>query len=308
FFKSMCLSTEFTPIVSSNPHYKEYFSLLEKTLTLSNSILETDEENPEALFFNLGTHGYLALLYSKEKLFMKSMSEALTAYRQMKQAIKLKDKNPDFYFFSGLYYYYLDQYPNVHPNVKPLMMFFEEGNRVKGLLDLDYATKHGVFTKTEAKFFSAFVYLKYENKPLQALPYIQELATKYPKNLNFQVKYIETLLACEKFETAENQLERIKNTGQEYFNVAHFIYGGILQEKYHHNIGLAKTMYAKGINLAPKSGRNTTEMESYGYAGLARISHAQQDEKMATKYYSKCLEIAEYTNIRLEAKKFLGKK
>ena len=74
--------------------------------------------------------------------------------------------------------------------VKPLMVFFDEGNRVKGLLELEHAAKHGLFTKTEAKFFMAFVLMKYENKPLQALQFIQEIAIKYPKNLNFQAKYI----------------------------------------------------------------------------------------------------------------------
>lgn len=304
FFKSLCLTTEYAPINSANPVYNEYFSLLQLTLNQSSKILEDNPNDPESLFFNLGTHGYLALLYSKDNQFLKSMKEALTAYKQMKQALKLRDQNPDFYFFSGLYYYYLDQYPEVHPMVKPLMVFFDEGNRVKGLLELEHATKHGLFTKTEAKFFMAFVLMKYENKPLQALQFIQEIALKYPKNLNFQAKFIETLIASGKYEQAEVLLQKFVSTKSKYYEVVYLIYQGLLNEKHHKKHDIAKQMFLKALENISKSGRNTTELESYGYAGLARIELSKGNKKGATSYYNKCLEIAEYTSIRNEAKNY----
>ena len=59
----------------------------------------------------------------------------------------------DFYFFTGVYNYYREAYPEAYPVYKPLALLFPKGSKTKGLEDLLIASKNSIFLKAEAFSF-----------------------------------------------------------------------------------------------------------------------------------------------------------
>jgi len=54
---------------------------------------------------------------------MKAVSYARKAYAFMKIGIKNTERQPEFLYSSGIYNYYRVAYPELHPIIKPLMVF-----------------------------------------------------------------------------------------------------------------------------------------------------------------------------------------
>ena len=68
----------------------------------------------------------------------------------MKTGFDLMHKNPEFYYTTGLYNYYREQYPESHPGYKTVVWVLAGGDKEKGLQLLHKASKEALFTKTEA--------------------------------------------------------------------------------------------------------------------------------------------------------------
>ena len=60
---------------------------------------------------------------------------------------------PDFYFFTGLYNYYREAYPEAHPIYKVLAFLFPRGDREKGSAELQNAGANSIMLKAEAYSF-----------------------------------------------------------------------------------------------------------------------------------------------------------
>lgn len=159
-----------------------YFNLLNQVISLSENILKNDPSSIEGLFFSLCGYGYLSQYYSDNNSFIRSIGEGRKAYKYYKKGKEFKDEFTEFYFISGTYNYYIVQYPENHPIVKPFMGLFEKGDKKEGLKQLDFATKTNSFTKASAYIYLIDILLKYEKNYTLALSYAKEFYRDYPKN------------------------------------------------------------------------------------------------------------------------------
>ena len=96
-------------------------------------------------------------------------------YSFMKKGFDLTEEYREFNFPVGMYNYYREKYPELHPVYKPFMFFFRNGDVSKGLRQLERSVKENVFTKPEAGMFLVHIYLYYENNPAAALKIIQQV-------------------------------------------------------------------------------------------------------------------------------------
>jgi tetratricopeptide (TPR) repeat protein len=216
---------------------------------------------------------------------------------------KYMERNPEFYFSSGLYNYYVIRYPEDHPIVKPVVFFFKDGNREEGLRQMDVAVRKAVFTRTESAFYLARIYLKHEQRYDKAREYMASLTQKYPNNPIFLMKHIEALLLLNKFEEAQPFLERFKKRNDKFFPIAWHTFDGLNQEKHFKNDTEAGKDYLAALRL-PYDDEYTKEYHAFSYAGLARIALRAGDRKKAAAYYKKAEELAEYKSLIKEAKSF----
>lgn len=302
--KAMQLQWQYLPVKDNKAISGQYLKLLEECINKAK-VLEKDEKTrPEAAFFSMAGHGYVALIHNYNDDKIKAASEGKKAYNYVMDGFKYMERNPEFYFSSGLYNYYVIRYPEDHPIVKPLILFFKDGNREEGLRQMDIATKKGIFTRTESAFYLARIFLKHELRFERASQYLMHLTQKYPNNPVFLMKNIEALLLLGKYREAESFQERFKRRTDKFFPIAVQTFEGLLQEKHLKNDGEATKAYLAALRQ-PHDSEYTKEYHAFAYAGLARIALRTGDKRKATGYYKKVEELAEYKSLLKEAKTFL---
>jgi len=286
---------------------KEYLTYLEAALKQTETILDKDSKNLEGVFFALVIHSSYTLYYTRNKDNLKTTGAAKQTYHYMKQGFKLKERFPDFYFSTGIYDYYVVQYPESYPAFKPFMWFFAPGDKQRGISEIEIAAKQAIFVKTEALNYLANIYLKYESKPAQSLTYISPLSKKYPNNFFFTVKYTEALIAAGKYEEAEKFILPLYYSGQRFFEMASYVFSAEVYEKHRNKLDAAKIYYQKAVNAFPEVDAPVKDYLSFAYCGLARIADKQGDKKLAKGYYEKALKVAEYNSVKKEANDYLEK-
>jgi tetratricopeptide (TPR) repeat protein len=281
----------------------QYKLNLEKCVELAEPMLADKDKFPEAVFFLLSSHGYIALSHTFTKDYLKAANEARKAYGFMKDGFKMIEKNPEFYATSGLYDFYIEQYPETHPIVKPAMIFFANGNKKLGLDYLDVASKKAIFSKVEATYYLAHIYLKYENLPAKSLIYSTLLAEKYPNNLIFLMRNVEGLVLAGKYEEAIPKIEVLRKNPDKVYQLAANVFEGIIAEKSKKNDKLAAGFFWASFKFQHDE-QYTKNYHAMAYAGIARIYNRSNDKKKAKEFYEKCLDIAEYKSLITEAKAF----
>jgi tetratricopeptide (TPR) repeat protein len=292
--------------------YKEqtsaFIDYLVKAQELSKKMLEKNNKDIEGVFFKLAAECYLALHYSERNDMSNTLGYAKRLYSSMKTAFQLKTQLDEFYFPTGIYNYYVVQYPETHPIFKPFMFLFMSGSKDQAFKDMDYAWKNAVFSKTECAFHLCNIYLKYEDTPLEAYEYSKTLYEKYPKNLFFAVRHVEVLMARKEYKEAEKISNMLSKSGKKYFIATAYVFYGELYEKYFKEHETALRFYQKALQTFQESDNPEVDYLSFAYAGLGRYYKQAGNKEKATEYYKKCKEIAEYTSVIKEVNAFFSKK
>jgi hypothetical protein len=300
--KATLLQWENMPIEKHPEAFKEYIGLLEKCRSTASKLYENKSYKAEATFYLLSSHGSISRGYHHNKDYLKAGWEAKKAYGFLKEGFGLAENNPDFLFTSGLYKFYRTQYPITHPQIKPVIYFFAEGNKSEGLNDLRKASKTALFTKTESAFFLAGICLKYESAYYEALSLLSKLHQNYARNPDFLLKYTEALIANNRFDkamTANAQLMKVKGID---YQLASLVFGAQLSS----DANEALIMRKQALALRG-DGRYTNDLRSRLLLDLGKASYDRKDMTSAKSYLKDCLDIAEYTSIRKQAQDYLNK-
>jgi tetratricopeptide (TPR) repeat protein len=93
--------------------------------------------------------------------------------------------NSDVLFGRGLYNYYVEAEKEDNPALRPLISMFATGNKRAGLLMLEQAAQYASYARTEAQYELSRIYELYEHNYTRANMYAQQLANKYPNNVQF---------------------------------------------------------------------------------------------------------------------------
>jgi tetratricopeptide (TPR) repeat protein len=294
--RAMQLQWQYLPVKDNKAVSGQYLKLLEECIVKAK-VLEKDEKTrPEAAFFSMAGHGYIALIHNYNDDKIKAATEGKKAYNYVMDGFKYMERNPEFYLSSGLYNYYVIRYPSDHPIVKPLVIFFKDGNKEEGLRQMETAARKGVFARTESAFYLARIYLKHEFKYDRALAHLTQLHQKYPQNPTFLMKYVEALLINQKYGQAEEPLAQLKKRTDKFFPIAWRTFEGIYHEKHLKNDAEAAKLYQSALRQ-PHDDEYSKEYHANAYAGLARIAHRAGDRKKALNFYKKAEELAEYKGL-----------
>jgi hypothetical protein len=295
---------QFLPIEQNKKVLLQYLSLLEKCKLSAAILLEDPNKKAEATFFLLASHGYIALVSNYTKEPIKAANEARKAYAYLKDGKRLIDKNSEFLFTTGLYNFYSVQYPEIHQIVKPMMIFFENGNKKLGIQQLEQAVIKSIFSRSEAAFYLLNIFLKYESNYSKALIYSTLLHERYPNNLIYAMRHTESLMMNGKIDDALPLIRQLKRVNDKVYTLAGSLFEGFILEKYKKNDRAAAEHYANVLKMSPNE-RYTNDYFAMAYAGLARISIRSGDTERAEELYRKCLNYATYQSTISEAKHFL---
>ncbi len=293
------------PLRREKPLYAEYLRQVQLTLRQADVMLARDARDPEATFFALAAHSYLALQASEENQTMEALSEARKAYGYLRAGMKLTGTYPDFYLSTGLYNYYVVQYPQTHPAVKPLMLFFADGNKQTGLAQLETGAAKGVFTRTEALYYLVHIYAKHEMQWARALACSSRLHAEFPANLLFLMRHAEMLVLNGRYDEAAPLAGQLAALPDKVFQATGAVLRGLIAEKGRKDPAEARKQYAAALRLRAYDRRYTQDYYGMAYAGLARLAAREGKAEDAKRFYKKALELAEYESTRREAKNYL---
>ncbi len=305
FLQAMCLFWKNQPLTKKSPMFENYRQKLTEASDYASLILDKDESSIEANFFQMACYGFLSLHESEDGDMMQALTYGRKAYSYLKKGFNWVDVFPEFYFSSGLYNYYAVQYPATHPIVRPLMSFFEEGNKQTGLYQLSVATQKANFTNVEASIYLADIYMKYEMDYGSAVYHTQQLVNNYPNNPFFWMKHCEALLGNGRYAEATACLPYFSNRSDIIYTTAQSLFKGIIFEKYHENMSDAYTIYNAIIAVEKADRRYTQDYQALAYGGLARIAHWAGKTDVAKDMYRKALKLSEYELLKAEADKYL---
>lgn len=300
---SFILFWKYLPIKDNPVRSKEYMHKLNQCLDAINKKYGKNSLDPEAVFYTMVARGYMAMLYNYRGEMMNAAGEGKKAYNAFVEGLKLIQKNPEFYFTSGMYNYYVEVYPEEHPIVKPLLVFFKSGDKALGLKQMDIATKQGTITRAESNFYISHVYLKYESRPDKAAGYMEKLVNLYPKNPIFRMKNAEALVLSGRYEDARKEVADLRKINSGFYPAAWRTFQGVIEEKGEKNDAVAQKEYLLALKT-PHDAQYTKEYHALAYAGLARIAARAGNKSKAKEYYKKCLDKAEYRSVIKEAKDF----
>lgn len=261
-------------------------------LCMEKSETFSAENEAEFLLTNLCARGSLLGFYTGNGLQSRVISLGRTTYRYLRRSFEFQESFPDFYFFTGLYNYYREAYPDVHPVYKPLAALFPRGDREKGMKELHIAYKESIFLKAEAATFLSSNYKFFENDFRNASLFSRSIFGEYPRNTVYRLNCIEDLLLTKKYNEAEKLISSPSlQTRNGYYLAQLMILRGVLYEKKYNDMARAEQEYLKGAEAIAEFSNYGEQYSAYAYFGLSRISGYNNDRHNERTYHRKALDM-----------------
>lgn len=284
------------PLSPDNEYAKSFIDSLSRCIEIAEKILDKNSNDIDANLLALTSRMLLMMYYADNGLYFGAFEHVYQSYKLAMKSFDLKNKNNEFYYYTGLFNYYREEYPKAHPIFKPIVYFLRKGNPKKGLEELQFTSQNCVLMDTEANIFLVYIYLFYENNPAKALHYAENLYDNHKNNNIFLSRYIELLLITKNFTKAEIMLDKlkIKSINNEYANMNSSVLQGILEEKYYKNHTKAINHYENGLKRAETFKSYTDSFKTHAYIGLSRIYRLKKNQNLADKYYKKAEEFGNY--------------
>ena len=304
-------------IVPTNILTKQYderfFAYMDSTITQGEKLINKNKNNYEAAFFLAAAHGFSARLHSERSNWRKATVHSKKALNFMEKASEANGLSVEFLFGQALYNYYAVWISQNYPLLRPVLIFFPNGNKPLGLNQLQRVASQGFYTGTEAKFFLMKILTNEENNPMEGYYLSRELASRYPDNAYFQRFFARMAFVTGNLPEAERtsldilgKLNR-KLPGYESISgrYASYFLGYIYQNR--KNLPQAKAYFTQCIAFANETNENKSGYALNAYLNLARISHQEQNIKQAKIYYNIVKELAEEKAPQKEAREYLKK-
>jgi hypothetical protein len=295
-FKGMITYWKNYPLITTSPARESFESDLQKSIELCDKNKDPATK-PEILLVNLCARGLLLLFYTDNDLSFEVFPIATSTYQCIRRSFEFTSIYSDFYFFTGVYNYFREAYPEVHPVYKTLAFLFPKGSKIKGLADLGIVARKSIILKAESYIFLTDIFLSYENNYVQAAFYSNCLHKIYPENPAYLGVYIKNLLLIKQYDEAEKEIISASQTENPFLQAQVTIFKGILQEKKYMNLRQAELLYTKGIKDISVFRSFGDEYAGYGYFGLSRICKMNGDSDNEKLYKKLALKLSVFKNV-----------
>lgn len=145
----MIMYWENYPLIPSSPARKAYENTLQNCIRLCEN-KHAPKDSAEYLLANLGARGMLLLFYFDNDLTKEVVPLVISTYRYIRQSFEYTSHYFDFFYFTGLYNYSRETFPEVHPVYKMVAFLFPKGDREKGLREIQTAAENSIMLKAES--------------------------------------------------------------------------------------------------------------------------------------------------------------
>jgi len=183
FFGSMVHFWMYT-LTRDEKEFRAFLDRSDEVITVCENLIDRNSDDAVARFYLGGIYGYRGLAYQADNSIFKAVTEGRKGYMQLREAVNLRSDLYDAQMGFGLFTYLVARVPKSLSWVLSLVGF--TGDAEAGLAMVRNAAEHGVYTRTEARFFlSQFLFS--EQKGDEALAILDTLTRQYPDNALFLV-------------------------------------------------------------------------------------------------------------------------
>lgn len=283
-----------------------------ETIRICDEILDKNPRDFSALFFKGGIIGYRGLIKSLRNSWLQAAEDGKHALNLLQEAIEIEPSNKDALLGIGIYNYFAEFVPEKYPLIKPLMIIFPSGDKVKGLLQIKESSINAVYAKTESIYILAYINLMYEKNFAEAEIYSKQLIDLYPDNPIFekylyssytgQGKYVESLTGWEKIIAKSNE------------NKVGYNNKGLLRESYYYcalsNLKLGEFDKTKEYLDKCETLNNEIDNEDTSFKVFTILMKGMLFDKLdkreeAVLCYKRVLDMKNFSNSHDEAEKLL---
>jgi hypothetical protein len=282
-----------------------FFQKLEDVIYQCDKILDKNKNDVNALFFKGGSIGFRGRLRAFRESWLKAADDGREALPIVEEAASLDPNNMDVQLGFGIYNYYAAVIPNEFPVIKPLMIFFPDGDKQKGIEQLKNTAFNGKFAKYEARYFLMTLYYRYENNAIVADSYAKLLLDDFPDNPVFErwrgriaIKKGDFYLADSLFRDVLDKVDKNYfgyNTPNSLREASYYI-GNNLK-----NNGMLdsakfyfKQCYIESKKIDGEDDESGFQINSVLY--LAQIAEASNQKNEAIRLYEKLLDMKDYAS------------
>ena len=290
--KGIMLYWENYPLRPSIPEGEEFERLLFQCIDGCER-LKKDDPRADILLTNISARGMLLLYYTDNDMSRRVISIAPGTYHFLKRTFDYTSVSADFYAFTGLYKYYREKYPEIHPIYKPIAALFPHGNKEQGIKELEISATKSIFMRADSYSFLTWIFNNFEKDYSKATAYISTLSELYPKNFSFSITYMKNLLMSQRYDDAERLYNSFSEKVTNPFMLGQIlVLNGLIQERKYKNLKLARDYYERGLTTLAGFGPVAREFSGLGYMGLSRICEAEGDQQGMRKNRRKAEEIS----------------
>jgi tetratricopeptide (TPR) repeat protein len=189
FLKSLTLWWQILPTltVHDTSFDRPFLSAMDQVIERSERMIKKKEYAFDAAFFKTAAHGFRGRLLSDRENWLRAAQDGKSALDHIFEIAEADTLNADLLFGAGVYEYFAEVIPGQYPIVAPLMLFFPDGDRERGLERLELAAMHGRFVSAEAAYFLLQIFSSFQPDYQKSIKYITLLRERYPDNALFHV-------------------------------------------------------------------------------------------------------------------------
>ena len=184
-----------------------------KAVEVAEDQLDENENDIDALFYLGGAYGTLGRYYGATNSYLKAYWYGQKGKNYLEEVIEKDSTYYDAYLGLGIYHYLADVLPRF---VKILSFVLGvDGDKDKGIAELNIAAEKGIYTNSEALFFLGAIYTYREKEYDKAVSIFNKLLEKYPDNCGALIHLGRCYSYMGKCELALQTYFKILNSGDE---------------------------------------------------------------------------------------------
>lgn len=269
----------------------EFLAYMDTTQLLAENL---EAFNPiESSFFLAAAYAFEGRLYSERRSYSKAAFASKNALKYLDDCRGHASYSPELLFGDALYNYYAEWIREEYPALKPIMWFFPEGDKEKGIAQLKEVANNSFYSRTEARYYLMRILNSEEKDVHAAINVSQHLIDRYPNNAYFE-RYHARLLyqvgrygQCEQY--SKSILAKIDSsfTGYEANSgrYACFFLGQIHEAG--HDFNQAREYYERGLEFTKEVGAEDRGYYHYSLLHLGMIAENNGENDKAVEYYKK---------------------